>query len=280
MKSGAEYHIIGDMPKKHTEKKKLVIRTITVILTLLSFVLIGLFLVRSFSGEHKLNDFFFSFYQKNKVLTYFLFLFLSPIINILPGISSMFFISLGNLLFNDMTIEGMLRTAFIISLSVILTSSLLFLIGRFGGKKLISWLLDDKDIHQTKKLLTIAGKAGLPLMYLLPGFPDDTLSLVMGMTDMPFLYNLVCTVLFRTSGVFVITFLGSHFIPFETFTLKQWVIFVLSSLGVLALLLFVTFKYYQYLRKKEEGIRYLLIKGLRVSKQERKFRKRIRNQGR
>ncbi len=174
----------------------------------------------------------------------------------------MFFISLGNLIFNDKTVIGMIRTFIVLSISVVSTSSLMFLIGRFGGKKLISLLIDDKEIEKSKHLLTIGGKASLPLMYLLPGFPDDTLALVVGMTDMSFLYNFVCTILFRLTGVFTITFLGSNFIPFDKFTPLIWFLFIFICIIGVLILLFITLKYYQYLRKKDEGLRYELTKFL------------------
>lgn len=247
--------------KKKSASKNL-IKFLTIVLTVISLLVIGFFIFRTFSGESKLNNFFFDFYQKNKFLTYFLFLVISPLVNLLPGISSMFFISLGNLIFNDKTVIGMIRTFIVLSISVVSTSSLMFLIGRFGGKKLISLLIDDKEIEKSKHLLTIGGKASLPLMYLLPGFPDDTLALVVGMTDMSFLYNFVCTILFRLTGVFTITFLGSNFIPFDKFTPLIWFLFIFICIIGVLILLFITLKYYQYLRKKDDGLRYELTKFL------------------
>ena len=258
--------------KKKSASKNL-IKFLTIILTVISLLVIVFFIFRTFSGESKLNNFFFNFYQKNKVLTYFLFLVISPLVNLLPGISSMFFISLGNLIFNDKTVIGMIRTFIVLSISVVSTSSLMFLIGKFGGKKLISLLIDDKEIEKSKHLLTIGGKASLPLMYLLPGFPDDTLALVVGMTDMSFLYNFVCTILFRLTGVFTITFLGSNFIPFDKFTPLIWFLFILICIIGVLILLFITLKYYQYLRKKDEGLRYELTKYLFPKYYQKKLKK-------
>lgn len=258
--------------KKKSASKNL-IKFLTIILTVISLLVIVFFIFRTFSGESKLNNFFFNFYQKNKVLTYFLFLVISPLVNLLPGISSMFFISLGNLIFNDKTVIGMIRTFIVLSISVVSTSSLMFLIGKFGGKKLISLLIDDKEIEKSKHLLTIGGKASLPLMYLLPGFPDDTLALVVGMTDMSFLYNFVCTILFRLTGVFTITFLGSNFIPFDKLTPLIWFLFILICIIGVLILLFITLKYYQYLRKKDEGLRYELTKYLFPKYYQKKLKK-------
>ena len=255
-------------------KRKFLLKLLTVVLTLVSFVLIGLFIVNTFAGENKLTGFFKDYYQKNKVLTYVLFLIASPIINLLPGISSMFFISLGNLLFNDKTIKGMLLAFGLISLSVVLTSSLMFIIGKYGGKKLVEWIIGKEESEKSKHLLKIAGKAGLPMMYLLPGFPDDTLALVAGTCDISFLYNFVCTLLFRLIGVFTITFLGSNFIPFASFNMVQWLLFVLVCLAIGFLVLFFTFLYYRHLRIKEEGIRYLLIQRLPMKKMNKEFEKR------
>lgn len=269
------------MPEKKQQKKsrsKQLVKLLTVVLTIISLLLIGLFIVQTFLGESSLTKFFQDYYKKNKILTYVLFLVSAPIINLLPGISSMFFISLGNLLFNDKTIKGMLLTFVLISLTVILTSNLMFLIGRIGGKRIVSWLIGPEELEKSKHLLTIAGKAGLPVMYLLPGFPDDSLALVAGLTDMSFLYNFVCTILFRLTGVFTITFLGSNFIPFQSFTIKEWCLFILICLlGGLTLLL-LTWLYYRHLRIKEEGARYLLIQRLPVQRKARQFRKRMKEE--
>ena len=253
------------------DKKKLLVKSLTLLLTLLSFVLIGLFIANLFTGDNRLSHFFQEYYRKNKVLTYVLFLVLSPVINLLPGISSMFFISLGNLLFNDHTINGMWLSFSLISVSVVLTSSLMFVIGKSGGRKLVEWFVGKDEMEKSRHLLRIAGKAGLPMMYLLPGFPDDTLALVAGTCDISFLYNFICTLLFRLIGVFTLTFLGSDFIPFHSFTLLQWILFLVACLLFGAFVLILTLLYYRYLRKKEEGIRYLLIQRLPVSRIQRKF---------
>lgn len=258
--------------KKPIPKSKAVLKLVTVALTLISFVLIGLFIVNTFAGENRLTLFFKNYYQKNRILTYVLFLSAAPIINLLPGISSMFFISLGNLLFNDKTIKGMLLSFALISISVVLTSSLMFLIGKIGGKKIVEWIMGKEEAEKSKHLLKIAGKAGLPMMYLLPGFPDDTLALVAGTCDISFLYNFVCTLLFRLIGVFTITFLGSNFIPFASFTLSQWILFCSLCLMVGLIVLSLTLLYYRYLRIKEEGIRYLLIQRLPMKRMEKEFK--------
>lgn len=245
---------------------KSITRLITVLVTIISLLAIAFFVFQIFGGQSKLTTWFQDWQQDNVALSYILFLALSPIINLIPGISSMFFISLGNMLFNDQTMWGMWRTFLVLAASVLLTSSLMFMIGKLGGKKVVEWIVGEKEAEKARYLLTVGGKAALPVMYLLPGFPDDSLALVCGMTDMSFLYNFVCTLIFRMAGVFTLTFLGSNFIDFKSFTIPQWAIFISVCIVVGVLLLTITFKYYQYLRRKNEGSKYDLIKGLRLKK--------------
>ncbi|MFA6829962.1 MAG: VTT domain-containing protein [Bacilli bacterium] len=252
------------MQEKKNDVKKIVIKAITVIFTLISLVLIGYFLFTSLGGESKIVNFLQSWAKNNFYVAAILFVILSPLINIIPGISSMFFISLGNILFNDQTIKGMATAFIIIGLSVLITSSLLFLIGRLAGKRLVEWIIGKKASKEAMYFLTVGGKAALPIVYLLPGFPDDTISMVAGMTDMSFMYNFICSLIFRLIGVLVLTVFGSDFIPFDKFTPLIWFLAIVGLLIIGSLLVFISFRYYQYLRKKSEGVKYYLIKGLKL----------------
>ncbi len=257
---------ISIMNSKKKNTTKIIIKIITIFFTLATILLLAFYFFELFGGEGKLTSFFQNFSNNHKALTYVLFLVLVPVINLIPGISSMFFISLGNLLFNDKTVLGLIIAFLMILSSVVLTSSLMFLIGKIGGRKAVEWILGRKESEKTKRMLTIGGKAALPAMYLLPFFPDDTLALVVGMTDMKYIYNLVCTIVFRGIGILIWCIIGTDFFDYKNFTIKQWLIYGSIALAAFLIVGYLSFLYYRHLRKKEEGIKYNLIKGIHVKR--------------
>jgi uncharacterized membrane protein YdjX (TVP38/TMEM64 family) len=252
--------------KKKKNLNKIALRALTIIVSLASFLVVCYYLFNLFVGEGKLVADFQKWANESPALAYCLFLFLSPLINIVPGISSIFFLTLGNLLFNDKTPWGMSRTFLICSASVLLTSSIMFIIGRFGGKKAVEWIIGKESSDKAKRLLTLGGKAALPMMYLLPFFPDDTLSLVAGMTEMKFSYNFICTLIFRNIGVLTICVLGTDFLDYKHFTPLMWVGFIAVILVLFLICSLLSYLYYRYLRYKEEGRHYLLTQSLNIVK--------------
>ncbi len=238
--------------------KTRIVKLISVLLTILTLVLIVFFIFNIFLGENAIHDFFLEWADTNKTLTIVLFLVLSPIINLIPGISSMFFITLANLLFNNRTWIGMGIAFSLCAASITLTSSLMFLIGRIGGKRIVEWILGREASENTMKLLTTGGKAALPAFYLLPFFPDDSLALIAGMTNMSFLYNFFCTLIFRNIGALVICIFGTNIIDFSLLTWWMWLSAILAFLLVALFFAFLSYKYYLYLRRKEEGVSFYL----------------------
>lgn len=238
-------------------KGKRIARALLVILILALALLLLAYFSNLFLGEGgPITDFFQEWTKKNRVLSYFLYLIIAPLINLLPGISSMFTIGLANMFFNYRTPEAMMTTFGLCATSVVLTSSLMFLLGRVGGKRLVEWIAGRENTEKLKKYLTIGGKAVIPMMYTLPFFPDDTICLIAGMSDMSFLYNFLCTLIFRNFGVLFMCVVGT--IDYSTFTWQIWLGAILAFLLLLALLSFLSFLYYRHLRFKEEGRRYLL----------------------
>lgn len=250
------------MAKTEKTWKKILVKAIVVVMILLTLILVGAYIFNLFSGEGKLTAFFQNWTEKNTALAIVLFLVLSPIINLIPGISSIFFITLANLMFNDQTAIGMLKAFGLCAASITLTSSLMFLLGRYGGKRIVDWIIGKEVSDKTRKMLTAGGKAILPAAYLLPFFPDDTIALVVGMTNMSFLYNFICTLIFRNIGALTICVLGTDFFNYKEFTWWMWIIIVILGAIILGVFAYISYRYYQYLRAKEEGPTYYLTVGL------------------
>jgi len=96
--------------------------------------------------------------------------------------------------------------------SVVITSVVMDLIGRFGGNKAIVKILGQEDYDEAKDLVQEKGMVYVPVMYLLPIFPDDAICMVSGATKMNFWVHLVEIILCRGIGCATIIF-GVELIP-------------------------------------------------------------------
>lgn len=91
-----------------------------------------------------------------------------------------------------------LLKVFLASFSGIVAGSIvLYIIGRFGGGKLLSWVLGDKEKadNLTKKLTKT--KYFYPVAMLIPFIPDDILSVLAGTCRFNFFYVIIITTITR-----------------------------------------------------------------------------------
>ena len=85
--------------------------------------------------------------------------------------------------------------------SVTITSIVMDLIGRFGGHKAITKILGEEDYAEAKDLIKEKGMVYVPVMYLLPIFPDDAICMVCGATKATFWVHLIEIIVCRGIGV-------------------------------------------------------------------------------
>lgn len=135
--------------------------------------------------------------------------------------SSMTFIIVSVVLF------GATKGFIISSISVFLSSSLMFILGNTLGEKVAVKLVGKESLEKAQNLVDVKSKMLLPLMFLFPVFPDDALCLVAGMTKMRYWYFAVIVGICRTIGVATTCFLGSGLINWSELSLTDW--FVLLS---------------------------------------------------
>lgn len=226
-----------------------------VFLLFICIILISLsiFLIFYFTGIIKFDE-GFSFNLdlfdeiKGHWWSYLVFLLLQVIFTTLlcfaPG-GSMAFILLGVALF------GATWETFLLCFSgVIISSILMDLIGRFGGSKIIIWLIGKETYNNALNILKEKGSVYLPIMYFLPVFPDDALCMVAGMIKIKFWLHLIYIILCRGVGVATIVF-GISLIPFETFdTIWDWLVCGAVLLVYICLLLFIARKIDLFLSKR------------------------------
>lgn len=161
--------------------------------------------------------------------------------------TSMLFIGLGVVLFG-----GTWECFVLCGSGVIVSSVLMDLLGRFGGAKIITKIFSKEDYDKATNLIATKGLVYLPIMYLLPIFPDDAICAIAGLSKVKFWYHLLCIVICRGIGVATIVF-GLNLIPFETFTSFYDYLLLGSCLIVYLLtLLFIANKIDRYLTKKSK----------------------------
>lgn len=143
--------------------------------------------------------------------------------------------------------------------SVVITSVVMDLIGRFGGNKAIVKILGQEDYDEAKGLIQEKGMVYVPVMYLLPIFPDDAICMVSGATKMNFWVHLLEIILCRGIGCATVIF-GVQIIPKEvsSFTSQNPIDYLrvgLLILFYLGLLLYLARRIDKwltsYLKKKE-----------------------------
>ena len=164
--------------------------------------------------------------------------------------TSMTFAILGNILFNDGTIGGLLTTFIILLIGTTISSQMMFLIGRYGGQAIAIKLVGKEDIEKAQKLLDSKAKVFLPIMYLLTAFPDDALCFVAGLQKMNFWRHLIYVVIFRGLGILTICVLGTNIFDYATFTLLDWFVFITSCAFWLIVIFIVGSKVSKRIEKK------------------------------
>lgn len=122
---------------------------------------------------------------------------------------------------------------------VTLSSKALYFLGRFGGVAVAYKLVGEEDTHKAQQLINKKAKVFLPLMYMLPVFPDDALCMVAGISRLNVWYHTLIVVVFRGIGAATIVFLGLDFLEYATFRLVDWFVFISVCIFWLILLFFV-----------------------------------------
>lgn len=118
--------------------------------------------------------------------------------------------------------------AFLISVVAIFLGSLLaFFIGKKFGKPLVKWIVGE-DFDKLESKLS-KGKYMFFLMLLFPLFPDDTLCLLAGASNMTYRFFINCVLIARPISIFCLCFVGSgSIVPFSGWGIPVWIVMLLS----------------------------------------------------
>ncbi|MBQ3572474.1 MAG: TVP38/TMEM64 family protein [Clostridia bacterium] len=171
---------------------------------------------------------------------------LTMLLSVIPGIS-MAFIILSEAIFPTPW------KAFLLSfISVMTSSGVMYVLGRFGGYRLAKKLLGEKDCEQATRLLRNKGTVFFPLMMMFPIFPDDALIMVAGTMQMSLKWFIPSIIIGRGIGIATIVF-GVSIIPFDKFTAWwHWAGFIAVCALAIFLVFYIAIKFNKYMEKRQQ----------------------------
>lgn len=213
-----------------TRKRKINLKRLFILLfgiVLFASLLVGLYfglgLNQSFENEESLKAYLSQYGTGFGVkLIYIMLHFIQT--TILP-ISNLPTIIAGTYLF------GRFETAILTNIGVLIGSVTSFTFGRLFGKKAVYWIVDKDVVDHYLDLIKKKEKVAIFAMLLLPGFPDDIICILAGMTYVSWPYFLITISITRTIPNFMYVYFF-NLIPLESiWGLLIWVgIFLLFLL--------------------------------------------------
>ena len=90
-----------------------------------------------------------------------------------------------------------------------LSSITMFLVGKYGGTKLVDWLVGEEDRIKAQNLISDRATVLVPVMLACPFFPDDAICMVSGMTKMNVWYFSIMSLITRSIGIASTALLGN-----------------------------------------------------------------------
>jgi len=169
---------------------------------------------------------------------------LSMLMCIIPG-AAMAFILLSK------AIYPVAWEAFLLSfVSVMVSSTSMYLIGRSGGYHICEKILGKEDCEKSLTLLRNKGTVFFPLMMMFPIFPDDALVMIAGTLKMSLKWFIPSIVVGRGIGIATIVF-GLSLTDYFT-TVWHWVIFIAVAAVGIVLLFYFANKLNRYMEKRRE----------------------------
>ena len=89
-------------------------------------------------------------------------------------------------------------------------------LGRFGGSRLIIKIFGKEEYQKTEQLINEKGITYIPIMYLLPVFPDDMICLVVGSMKFKWWLHMLYAAIGKSVGIATVVF-GVSIIPKDLF---------------------------------------------------------------
>lgn len=166
----------------------------------------------------------------------------------IPG-TSMAFIMLIHVLYANVW-----KSFIIAFLGVMLSSVMMYVIGRIGGYRVCKRILGDKDCEKASDLLNNKGAVFFPIMMMFPMFPDDALVMIAGTLKMSLKWFIPSIIIGRGIGIATIIF-GLGNVPYEKFTTPwHWIAFILICIVLIVAVFFLANRFNKFLERRRNGV--------------------------
>lgn len=111
-------------------------------------------------------------------------------------------------------------------LATLLSNTMLFFIGDKFGEKVATKLVTKEELENVQNLIDKKSKILLPLIFILPGIPDEALCLIAGMTKMKYSYLISVSAIYHSIEIGLYCFIGSGLIDWAVLSLFDWIILI------------------------------------------------------
>ena len=120
-------------------------------------------------------------------------------------------------------VYGPLDAANLAIIGVLVGSVVSFYIGRIFGTKLLIWILGEQKLNKYLEMMKGRENVVFFLTMLLPGFPDDIICMIAGITPMCFRFFSITLLITRTIPIYLTAY-GASVIPLDS--VWGWVIWI------------------------------------------------------
>ena len=167
----------------------------------------------------------------------------------IPGLSMAFILLINSLYVNPWAAFG------IAFARVMVTSTMLYTLGRFGGYNFCKKLLGEADSEKALGLLRDNGTIYFPLMMMFPIFPDDALTMVAGTIKMKLAWFIPSIIIGRGVGTATIIFGIEYLLPDKGSDsyFYDWFILVTVAAFALVCVFYLANKLNKMMALKREG---------------------------
>ena len=121
---------------------------------------------------------------------------------------------------------GPIKGFVIASFNMFATSCVQYVIGRYFCKSIVAKIIGGDSVDKYQQTFNTRGMVLLPVLYLIPLFPHDSLCVLSGLAKMRFWYFAIVTLLMRSMEIASLCFLGGGLIDFAGFEIIDWVIII------------------------------------------------------
>lgn len=121
---------------------------------------------------------------------------------------------------------GILPTFALMITSNIVSTIVLFLIGDKLGEGIARKIVGRSALEEAQNLINHKSKVLLPILFAVPVFPHEALTLVAGMTKLKYWYIAFVNLLHVIIETSIMCFLGSELIAWSSLSILDWIILI------------------------------------------------------